>query len=40
MGLVSFTVIVNEVEEGDAVVGTKPEKKPFSRGWHGLSKED
>jgi hypothetical protein len=40
MGLVSFTVMVKEVEEGDSVVGTKPEKKPFFRGWHGSSKDD
>jgi hypothetical protein len=41
MGLVSFTVTVNVVGEGDSVVGTKPEKNPpLARGWHGLPKLD
>jgi hypothetical protein len=41
MGFVSLTVIVNVVEEGDSLVGTKPEKNPPpARGWHGLPKLD
>jgi len=32
---------VNEVPEGEFLVGTKPEKKPpVERGWQGLAKED
>lgn len=34
-------MIVNEVPEGEFLVGTKPEKKPpVERGWQGLAKED
>jgi hypothetical protein len=40
MGDVSFTVIVKVVLEGETFVGTKPEKKPPARGWHGSAKED
>jgi len=45
MGLVSLTVMVKVLPEGDSAVGTKPEKKPFRtplvlRGWQGSAKED
>ena len=40
MGVLSLTVIVKVVAEGEAFVGTKPEKNPPARGWHGSSKLD
>jgi hypothetical protein len=41
MGVVLLTVMVKVVEDGDAVVGTKPEKNPpAARGWHGSAKLD
>jgi hypothetical protein len=41
MGLVSFTVIVKVVPEGEDVVGTKPEKKPPGEsGWQGSLNDD
>ena len=39
MGLVSLTVMVKVLPEGELAVGTKEEKKPFSRGWQGSAKE-
>ena len=42
MGLVSLTVMVQVVADGavSEADGVKPEKKPPSTGWHGLSKDD
>lgn len=40
MGLVSLTVMVNVLPEGELAVGTKEEKKPFSSGWQGSLKDD
>ena len=39
-GLVVWTVIVNVLPEGQLPVGMRDEKKPFSRGWQGSSKDD
>lgn len=39
MGLVSLTVMVKVLPEGELAVGTNEEKKPFSRGWQGSAKE-
>lgn len=39
MSLILIVNVVLEGSFGDAV-GTKPEKKPSSRGWQGLSKLD
>jgi hypothetical protein len=40
MGLVSLTVIVNVVLEGEESVGMNVEKKPPARGWQGFANED
>jgi hypothetical protein len=40
MGVLSLMVIVKVVAEGEAFVGTNPEKNPPVRGWHGSSKLD
>lgn len=41
MGAVSLTVMVKVVALAlvGLTVGVNPEKKPFSNGWHGLSKD-